>query len=169
IAVITNIGLDHTDWLGDTIEKIAFEKAGIIRPHIPVIFAGEQSLPQAIQDKANSSQATLYAINRDYFYKLADDGKHWYFASEGTTLRLPLGTLAIENIAGAVAAVLNSGLEISQLALEEGITNARLAGRFEVREVNGKTIIFDAGHNPHGVEFLLKQLRNFLEYNKQYT
>ncbi|MFE1636172.1 Mur ligase family protein, partial [Acinetobacter baumannii] len=60
IAVITNIGLDHTDWLGDTIEKIAFEKAGIIRPHIPVIFAGEQSLPQAIQDKANSSQATLY-------------------------------------------------------------------------------------------------------------
>ncbi|MDQ9543398.1 Mur ligase family protein, partial [Serratia marcescens] len=68
IAVITNIGLDHTDWLGDTIEKIAFEKAGIIRPHIPVIFAGEQSLPQAIQDKANSSQATLYAINRDYFY-----------------------------------------------------------------------------------------------------
>ena len=120
--------------------KIAFEKAGIIRPHIPVIFAGEQSLPQAIQDKANSSQATLYAINRDYFYKLVDDGKHWYFASEGTTLRLPLGTLAIENIAGAVAAVLNSGLAISQLALEEGITNARLAGRFEVRQVNGKPL-----------------------------
>ncbi len=68
IAVITNIGLDHTDWLGDTIEKIAFEKAGIIRPDIPVIFAGEQSLPQAIQDKANTSQAKLYAINRDYFY-----------------------------------------------------------------------------------------------------
>ena len=169
IAVITNIGLDHTDWLGDTIEKIAFEKAGIIRPDIPVIFAGEQSLPQAIQDKANSSQATLYAINRDYFYKLANDGKHWYFASEGTTLKLPLGSLAIENIAGAVAAVLNSGLEISQLALEQGIENARLAGRFEVRQVDGKTVIFDAGHNPHGVEFLLKQLRNFLEYNKQYT
>ena len=53
---------------------------------------------------------------------------------------MPLGTLAIENIAGAVAAVLNSGLEISQLALEEGITNARLAERFEVREVNGKPL-----------------------------
>ena len=138
IAVITNIGLDHTDWLGDTIEKIAFEKAGIIRPDIPVIFAGEQVLPQAIQDKANSSKATLYAINRDYFYKLANDGKDWYFASEGTTLKLPLGSLAIENIAGAVAAVLNSGLEISQSALEKGIENARLAGRFEVRQVNGK-------------------------------
>ena len=169
IAVITNIGLDHTDWLGDTIEKIAFEKAGIIRPDIPVIFAGEQSLPQAIQDKANSSQATLYAINRDYFYKLASDGKHWYFASEGTTLKLPLGSLAIENIAGAVAAVLNSGLEISQCALEQGIENARLAGRFEVRQVDGKTVIFDAGHNPHGVEFLLKQLQKFMQCNKQYT
>ncbi|AMX20732.1 Bifunctional protein FolC [Acinetobacter pittii] len=169
IAVITNIGLDHTDWLGDTIEKIAFEKAGIIRPYIPVIFAGEQQLPQAIQDKAQSSQADLYTVNRDYFYKLAEDGQNWYFASEGTTLKLPLGTLAIENIAGAVAAILNSGLEISQSALEKGIQSARLAGRFEQCQVDGKTVIFDAGHNPHGVEFLLKQLRNFLEYNKQYT
>ena len=141
--MITNIGLDHTDWLGDTIEKLLL-KSRYYPTSYSCHFAGEQSLPQAIQDKANSSQATLYAINRDYFYKLADDGKHWYFASEGTTLRLPLGTLAIENIAGAVAAVLNSGLEISQLALEEGITNARLAERFEVRQVNGKTIIFDA-------------------------
>ncbi|MGE8550412.1 MAG: bifunctional folylpolyglutamate synthase/dihydrofolate synthase, partial [Acinetobacter calcoaceticus] len=149
VAVITNIGLDHTDWLGDTIEKIAFEKAGIIRPHIPVVFAGEQLLPQAIQDKAESTKADLYTVNRDYFYKLADDGQNWYFASEGTTLKLPLGHLAIENIAGAVAAVLNSGLEVSQSALEKGIQSARLAGRFEQRQVEGKTVIFDAGHNPH--------------------
>ena len=101
VAVITNIGIDHTDWLGDTIEKLLL-KSRYYPPSYSCHFAGEQSLPQAIQDKANSSQATLYAINRDYFYKLVDDGKHWYFASEGTTLRLPLGTLAIENIAGAV-------------------------------------------------------------------
>ena len=44
-----------------------------------------------------------------------------------------------------------------------------MAGRFEIRQIHGKTVIFDAGHNPHGVEFLLKQLRNFLNYNKQYT
>ncbi len=46
---------------------------------------------------------------------------------------------------------------------------AKLPGRFEIRQIQGKTVIFDAGHNPHGVEFLLNQLRNFLNYNKQYT
>ena len=85
VAVITNIGLDHTDWLGDTIEKIAFEKAGIIRPNIAVIFAGQQPLPQAIQDKALENNAQLSVLNRDYFYQANDDGKTWSFASSGST------------------------------------------------------------------------------------
>lgn len=169
IAVITNIGLDHVDWLGDTIEKIAYEKAGIIRPHIPVIFAGQQLLPQAIQNKVNETQSQLYALNRDYFYQLNDDGQTWSFASSGTTLKLPTGQLALDNISTAVAAVLASGVDISQEAIVSGIQQARLQGRFEIRHIQDKTVIFDAGHNPHGVEFLLNQLRKFLKYNKQYT
>lgn len=169
VAVITNIGLDHTDWLGDSIEKIAFEKAGIIRPEIPVVFGGQQDLPQAIQDKADECGAQLHAVNRDYFYQPAEDGQSWMFASAGTTLKLPAGSLALENISTAVAAVLLSGLTVSQQAVAQGIQNAKLQGRFEVRNIAGKTVIFDAGHNPHGVDFLLKQLRKFLEYNKQYT
>lgn len=173
VAVITNIGLDHTDWLGDTIEKIAFEKAGIIRANIPVVFGGQQSLPQAIQDKATECNATLYALNRDYFYDYTKDGKTWDFASSGVTLKLPLGQLALDNISTAVAAILASGLNVSQQAMAQGIETAQLQGRFEIRKIyyksQEKTVIFDAGHNPHGVEFLLKQLRKFLEYNKQYT
>jgi dihydrofolate synthase/folylpolyglutamate synthase len=169
VAVITNIGLDHTDWLGDTIEKIAFEKAGIIRPNIPVVFGGQQDLPHAIQNKADECQAQLYAVNRDYFYQFAEDGQSWLFASAGTTLKLPIGSLALENISTAAAAVLLSGLTVSQSAMERGIINAKLQGRFEVRKIAEKTVIFDAGHNPHGVDFLLKQLQKFLEYNKQYT
>lgn len=169
LAVITNIGLDHTDWLGDTIEKIAFEKAGIIRPNIPVIFAGQQDMPQAIQDKVDECQAQLYALNCDYFYVEAEDSLTWNFASAGTTLKLPNGTLALDNISTAVAAVLLSGLDVDQASITQGIVDAHLPGRFEIREIAGKTVIFDAGHNPHGVEFLLKQLRKFLEYNKQYT
>ncbi|ENU30967.1 hypothetical protein F991_01055 [Acinetobacter sp. CIP-A165] len=169
IAVITNIGLDHTDWLGDSIEKIAFEKAGIIRPNIPVIFAGQQQLPQAVQDKVTETKAHLSVLNRDYFYQLNDDGQTWSFASSGTTLQLPVGQLALDNISTAVAAVLLSGIEISQTAIAQGIQQACLQGRFEIRQIQGKTVVFDAGHNPHGVEFLLKQLRKFLKYNKQYT
>ena len=169
VAVITNIGLDHTDWLGDTIEKIAYEKAGIIRPHIPVIFGGVQDLPQAIQNKADECQAKLFAVNRDYFYDYADDGQSWNLAGSGVTLKLPLGHLAIENISTAVAAILVSGLTVSQNAIAQGIQNAQLQGRFEIRKIKDKTVIFDAGHNPHGVDFLLKQLQKFLECNKQYT
>ena len=176
VAVITNIGLDHTDWLGDTIEKIAFEKAGIIRPNIPVVFGGVQELPQAIQNKANECSAKLYAVSRDYFYKDSSDGQTWDFAGSGVTLKLPLGHLAIENISTAVAAILVSGLKVSQQSIAQGIQNAQLQGRFEIRTIQDKftktqekTVIFDAGHNPHGVDFLLKQLRKFLEYNKQYT
>ncbi|MGE8650151.1 MAG: bifunctional tetrahydrofolate synthase/dihydrofolate synthase, partial [Acinetobacter sp.] len=168
VAVITNIGLDHTDWLGDTIEKIAFEKAGIIRPNIPVIFGGQQDIPQAILDKAAECNAPLYAVNRDYFYEAFEDSKTWAFASSGTTLKLPTGSLALDNISTAVAAILLSGLEVNQTAIGEGVQAAKLPGRFEVREIQNKTVIFDAGHNPHGVEFLLKQLRNYLNYNKKY-
>ena len=169
VAVITNIGLDHTDWLGDTIEKIAFEKAGIIRPDIPVVFGGQQDLPQAIAEKAKECHAHLYALNRDYFYTIDDDGKTWNFASSATTLKLPTGRLALDNISTAVAAVLASGLNIRHAALSEGIQNAKLQGRFEVRQIQGKTVIFDAGHNPHGVEFLLKQLQQYRVHHPQYT
>lgn len=168
LAVITNIGLDHVDWLGDTIEKIAFEKAGIIRPQIPVIFAGDQDLPQSTQTKAQQEQAPLYVVNRDYFYQDHEDGS-WSFASPAMTIKLPRGNLALENLSTAVAAVLLSGLNVSDQHIREGVAKAKIAGRFEVREIQGKTVIFDAGHNPHGVEFLLKQLQKFMQCNKQYT
>ena len=169
VAVITNIGLDHTDWLGDTIEKIAFEKAGIIRPDIPVVFGGQQQIPQAILNKAQECNASLYAINRDYFYKAFEDGQSWAFASSGTTLKLPTGSLALDNISTAVAAILLSELNVSQQAIAQGIQTAKLPGRLEIRQIQNKTVIFDAGHNPHGVEFLLKQLRDYLNYNQKYN
>ena len=80
-----------------------------------------------------------------------------------------MGALALENISTAIAAILVSGLDIKQEAIVQGIQQAKLQGRFEIRQVEGKTVIFDAGHNPHGVEFLLKQLKNYLNYNKQFT
>lgn len=169
VAVITNIGLDHTDWLGDTIEKIAFEKAGIIRPDVPVVFGGQQQIPQAILNKAQECKAPLYAINRDYFYEAFEDGQSWAFASSGTTLKLPTGSLALDNISTAVAAILLSELNVSQQAIAQGIQTAKLPGRFEIRQIQNKTVIFDAGHNPHGVEFLLKQLRDYLNYNQKYN
>lgn len=169
VAVITNIGLDHIDWLGDTIEKIAFEKAGIIRDGIPVVFGSQQRLPDAIQQKAAQHQATLTVAGQDYFHQLAEDGQSWYYASSGVTLNLPLPKLAVENVATALTAVLQSELRVTQKAIEQGILNATLAGRFDVRQIQNKTVIFDAGHNPHGVAFLLNQLQQYLQTHAQFT
>ena len=169
VAVITNIGLDHTDWIGDSIEKIAFEKAGIIRPQIPVIFAGRQTLPEAINNKVDACQATLYAAHHDYFFQHTEDGEHWMLATPGSTLSLPVGHLAIDNLAAAVCAILNSGLVVSEQAMAKGIAAAQLPGRFDIRQIDNKTVIFDAGHNPHGVEFLLNQLGRYVETHPQFT
>lgn len=166
VAVITNIGLDHVDWLGDTIEKIAYEKAGIIRANIPVVFASTQTVPQAILDKVAECQASLYALNQDYFYQCDDDA--WSYASPAITLRLPYGTLAVENMAGAISAVLLSGLNITVDAIRQGVIQAKLAGRFDVRHIDNKTVIFDAGHNPHGIEFLIEQIRQYQHQNPHY-
>lgn len=167
VAVITNIGLDHVDWLGDSIEKIAAEKAGIIRHNIPTIFAGQQPLPKAIDDKAFECQSTLYVYGQDFFYQ--DHDSYWLFATPATTIKLPKPQLAIHNAATAVAAVSVSDLKVGDEAIAYGVAQAKIAGRFEILTRNDKTIILDAGHNPHGVTFLLQQLQQFLKQNPNYT
>lgn len=163
VAVITNIGLDHVEWLGTTIEQIAYEKAGIIRPHIPVVFAGDQPVPEAILKKIEDSQARLVVYKQDYY--IQSDLNGWVFASEGMTIHLPKGKLAIENMAAAISAVLLSGLNLTSTAIIQGIKQAKLAGRYDIRTIQEKTIIFDAGHNPHGIDFLIKQIDNDLKHN----
>ena len=167
VAIITNIGLDHVDWLGDSIEKIAFEKAGIIRPNIPVIFAGKQELPQAIADKVASCDATFYQYQKDYF--TAWDQQGWQLATTAQTFNFPHGSLAHINQAGAVMAVLASDIKVTDQQLQQGIVKAKLAGRFEQRIYKNKPIILDVAHNPHGIEFLHRQLEQYLTLYPEIT
>ena len=167
VAVITNIGLDHVDWLGDTIEKIAFEKAGIIRPNIPVIFAGDQELPEAIAEKVKQCDARLYQYQKDYFTDW--DAQGWQVATSANTINLPHGSLAHINQAAAIMAVLASPLSITEKQLTTGITQAKLAGRFEQRQYQGKALVLDVAHNPHGIEFLHRQISQYLTLHPQIT
>ncbi|RYY78310.1 MAG: bifunctional tetrahydrofolate synthase/dihydrofolate synthase [Moraxellaceae bacterium] len=174
VAVITNIGLDHVEWLGDTIEKIAFEKAGIMRPAIPVIYAepaaqssaqnsaqssAHQTTPQAIIDQAQQLNCPLALAGRDYHWQTAPDG--FYYASPACTLALPVPRLATVNVAAAISAVLLGAPEIDHAAIEHGIETAYIAGRFEVRQFKQRTVILDVAHNVHGVQFLLGQLQAY--------
>lgn len=163
VAVITNIGLDHVDWLGDTIEKIAFEKAGIMRPGIPVVYASQQ-VPQAIVTQAINLQCRLVLAGSDYFWQEMTDINHravFEYASPACTLQMPLPQLAQVNVAAAISAVLLGSIAVSSTAIIHGVAQAHIAGRFEVRQVKDRTVILDVAHNAHGVDFLIGQLKQF--------
>ncbi|WP_026471166.1 bifunctional tetrahydrofolate synthase/dihydrofolate synthase [Alkanindiges illinoisensis] len=172
VAVITNIGLDHVEWLGNSIEKIAFEKAGIMRPAIPVVYAEPATqapesnpVPQAIIERAQQLNCRLYVAGRDYSWQGTG---HWqktddtfYYASPSCTLALPVPKLAPVNVAAAISAVLLGTPKVSNAAIVQGVDTAYIAGRFEVRQFKGRTLILDVAHNVHGVQFLLNQLQAY--------
>ena len=72
-SIITNIGLDHMDWLGDNREKIGYEKAGIMRQNIPTVY-GEMDPPNSIKDSAFDKGADLIVMGEDYFYENSSNG-----------------------------------------------------------------------------------------------
>lgn len=164
VAVITNIGIDHVDWLGDDIEKIGAEKAGIIRPNIPVIL-GEYSMPNSVQQIASEQQANVLQIGKSYDFQELSDA--WIYSSSAITMRLPKPNLSIKNAANAVSAVLASDIKIDQAAIEQGLAQVQLAGRFDRRKLHARNWIFDVAHNEAGIAFLLEQLTPYWQDYQQ--
>lgn len=164
VAVITNIGLDHIEWLGDSIEKIAYEKAGIMREGIPVIYAADAPVPQAIESKAQELNCQFMVAGRDYAWQADTQLSSFSYATSASTMLLDYPKLALVNVSAAITAVLaNDEIAVSQQIIQQGITDAYIAGRFEIRQVNQRKIILDVAHNVHGAQFLLKQLGQYLQ------
>ncbi len=157
VALITGIALDHQDWLGGDIESIGVEKAGILRPGRPGIFAGG-TIPDSVRRAAREIGAQLLVAGEDYQVRRRADG--WDLLSPGRTRRaLPIpgmrGNVQITNAAGVLVALdaLAARLPIDQHAVRTGLLAARLPGRFEVRP--GKpTLVLDVAHNPEAAGVL---------------
>ena len=156
MAVITNIGIDHVDWLGDNIESIGAEKAGILRDGIPLIF-GAETMPNSVQARIDAHKTPAYQVGRDYSYQAIDETT-WQYSSSSVTLRLPRPALSLTNTANALSAVLASPLTVSTDAIEQALQTVRLAGRFDQRTIAERHWLFDVAHNEEGVKFLLAQL-----------
>ncbi|OPH38253.1 Bifunctional protein folC [Moraxella lacunata] len=152
IGVITNIGIDHIEWLGDDREKIGFEKAGIIRDDMPVIY-GEHDMPNSVSQIIHDKNAKCYHYGRDFIYQAHD--KYWIYANGAMTLDLPKPNIALINASNAISAILASKLTIGINDIENGLKNVKLSGRFDKRMINNKQWIFDVGHNTHGIQFLM--------------
>lgn len=165
VALITQIDLDHTDFLGTDREKIGLEKAGIFRPQQSAVCSDPQ-IPQSIIERAQQLQTSLYYLNQHFSYEKHPDNTWTLKTQLGLTdMRLPmpnlLGAHQLNNAAGAIIAahLLSSQLTIPQAAMIAGITQAKILGRFQVIN-NGKVMqILDVAHNPAGVAVLKQQLQ----------
>lgn len=164
LAVITNVDLDHQEFLGNTRAAIAWEKAGIIKPHRPVIWGGDNlEAAEVIRRKCREAHAELLELSRAAeIINIHHRGGHFIFDLElaGFHFRELQPSLAgrfqIQNATAAVAAALSlrqQGLSIPVEAIEEGLRKARWPGRLEVVQERPR-IILDGAHNLAAAEAL---------------
>lgn len=166
-AVICNIGLDHTEVLGDTLEKIAGAKAGIIKPGCDAVLYRERPSVEAVfEERCKALNVPLHKADFDSLHLLSHSLEGQVFDWERFhALRLPLlGEHQLHNAAVALttARVLQKrGWKITDAQIREGIESVRWPGRFELMRKDPMFII-DGGHNPQCIEALVKNIRDYL-------
>ena len=151
VGVITAIGLDHTAILGDTLEQIAAEKAGIIRKGMPLVVAhNPASVRKVIEDKAD-----IYLDVDDY----EGDRKSLISAAKNRKLTPPLaGDFQYDNEAAALAALALCGTKLSRKKILEGISTVKWPARIQKLR-DHPLFIVDGSHNPQGVRALADTLK----------
>lgn len=180
VSLITNIGKDHTDILGDTLEKIAFEKAGIIKQHIPVVIS--EALPETkpVFEKVAEEKHAPLIFAQDVFKVARYDYQLRGLSIEVETLStheiknyaLDLtGIYQTKNILGVLATIQQlqqKGWNIDEQGVSAAFKNVKkltgLHGRWEVLNEN-PVIIADVGHNEDGIRQIVQQLK-LIHYNR---
>ncbi len=150
-CLITNIALDHTDWLGDDIESIATEKAGIMRASKPVIF-GAANWPAAITEHAASIGADLRLPGADFGFESNNALWTWHGQrTEVAGLAPPAlaGRIQVQNAAAVLAVIEAMGCEqiLTTAAINDAFGRLTLPGRFQVINAR-RTWVLDVAHNP---------------------
>ena len=166
-CAITSISLDHREMLGDTLEKIAFEKAGIFKPGVPAVTGAQAAnvLP-VLQARATAIVASLAARGRDWTATPTATGFHFTDASGALDLPHPalLGAHQIDNAGIAIAAFRAAGMPVAPGAIAQAVWPARmqrLGGAVAQSMPPGWELWLDGGHNPGGGEAIAAQLRSW--------
>ncbi|SDF39864.1 MULTISPECIES: bifunctional tetrahydrofolate synthase/dihydrofolate synthase [unclassified Duganella] len=163
VSIVTSVDIDHTDYLGDTREKIGYEKAGIFRAGKTAI-CSDPVPPQALIDHAEAIGADLWLMGRDFNY--SGDKQQWSYGGRNqrrNSLAYPSlrGANQILNACAALAALeaLKLELPVGAQEVRTGLVTVELPGRFQV--LPGRpTIILDVAHNPHAAAALNQNLGN---------
>ncbi|MEB3100388.1 bifunctional folylpolyglutamate synthase/dihydrofolate synthase [Ferviditalea candida] len=177
VSIITNIGHDHMDILGDSLEKIALEKAGIIKSGVPVISAVEQQEAlRVIEREAREKHSTLYLLGREFDYKavsVRENEQIFHFTSPFRSLRAAEislnGPHQLKNASTALMA-LDVLKQYYAVILDDGdllpaLKQTKWPGRLEMVQSQPR-ILLDGAHNPEGAESLADSLQKVYRYRK---
>jgi dihydrofolate synthase/folylpolyglutamate synthase len=176
VSIITNIGMDHTNLLGDTLEKIAFEKAGIIKKDVPVVIGTTQdNIKHVFINIARERQTSLFFADQEYhsyYSMLGIDGKQIMNIEKNNEMAFPnlkldlAGSYQLKNVPAVLKTIdilLEKGFIISKQNIYDGLSDAAkltgLMGRWQVIG-NNPLIICDTGHNEDGIKTLVNQISN---------
>ena len=166
LSIITGISLDHVAFLGDTVEKIAFEKAGIIKSGCPVLFGGSDSgALEVISKVALEKDSPLYTVDYSALSvkSMSLSGTEFSYKDRSGLKISLLGAYQPRNAAIVLDAVkiLNErGLEISDESVKKGLSKAKWPARFEII-LNSPTVIFDGAHNAEGIAAAVKSIKEY--------
>ncbi len=161
VAVITSIDLDHQQWLGDSRDAIAREKAGIMRPGRAVVVAEPDPPAALLEAVQETGAAPLYLVGRDFL--LADDTGRGVLTlrdSGGAMCALPFAghpEILTVNIAAALQSAQLLGVHPQGADLDAALAGLSLWGRRQHREIAGRDYLFDVAHNPAAVLKLVEK------------
>ena len=167
VAVIVSVGLDHMEWLGPDVESIGREKAGILRAGRPAV-VGTPAPPRSVIEVANAIGADLRLRGRDFDASAREAGRWDYRDRDGRLDSLPepglTGVVQVDNAATALAALraLGPRLPLGRPAVERGLAQVRLAGRFQrLQDAGGVEWVLDVAHNEDSARTLAANLRRW--------
>ncbi|WP_290739540.1 bifunctional tetrahydrofolate synthase/dihydrofolate synthase [Haliea sp.] len=162
VAVITSIALDHQDWLGDSLDAIAREKAGILRPDIPAVIACSE-VPAGLAEAVMASGASAYWLGEAFGVEPAmQEWDGWVSGTEGTRRRLPLSqnpALLAQNLYAALQVLECLGYPVSDVEAQAILPALQVPGRRQAMIVGGVELVLDVAHNPAAVARLVEFLQ----------
>jgi dihydrofolate synthase / folylpolyglutamate synthase len=166
VSVITNVSLDHTEYLGDNIDKIAYEKAGVIKYGVPLVTGAHGSALNVIGAIAEKESARVFRMGRDFSSKSENSAHFNYRGHSFDLINLQLGLPGLYQINNATMAIATIeilceryGIDINEKSLRIGLSTANWEGRMETLRLN-PPLILDGAHNPSAAYALRSSLKH---------
>lgn len=171
VSVITNVGFDHMHILGNSIEQITYEKAGIIKSGVPLITTAENETVRGILEEKTKERFTkIYKLDDEFKITnvtSSEEGEHFTLHSPYRPIEnLSIGMKGVHQVKNAAAAIMTAeylrvfyGLHIEQDMVQRGLLKAAWPGRFE-QMLENPNVIVDGAHNPEGAKSLAETLKN---------